>query len=56
VSAVDRFFDELWNLRRYAVAAEIIAPGCVTHQLRSDSAPPAPVARGPEALIEHIQS
>ena len=30
-TAVDRFFDELWNLRRYDVVAEIIAPHCITH-------------------------
>jgi len=48
-----RFFDELWNARRLPVADDIIAPDCVTHQLRSgadDSATP----RAPESIKQHV--
>jgi steroid delta-isomerase-like uncharacterized protein len=51
-----RFFEELWNERRFEIAAEIVSPDCVTHQLRSDDAPAASAPRGPEALVDHIRS
>jgi predicted ester cyclase len=51
-----RFFEELWNGRRFELAAEIVSPDCVTHQLRSGDEPPAAAPRGPEALVEHIRS
>jgi hypothetical protein len=32
---VKRFIEEMWNQRRLHLADELIAPDCVTHQLRS---------------------
>lgn len=49
---VSRFYEELWNQRRVDVADEIIAPDCVTHQLRS-GVEVGGVARGPEAVKRH---
>jgi hypothetical protein len=50
-----RFFDELWNERRLDVADEIIAPHCVTHQLKSAPGPMSSASRGPGPLKEHIR-
>lgn len=50
---VRRFYEELWNNRNLDVADEIIAPDCVTHQLRS-GADSVAVPRGPEAVKHHI--
>lgn len=52
-AVVRRFYGELWNGRRLEVADEIIAPGCVTHQLQS-GAEAAGAARGPEAVRRHV--
>lgn len=49
-----RFYEELWNQRALDVADEIIAPDCVTHQLRS-GAEVAGAPRGPEAVKHHIK-
>lgn len=51
---VERFYEELWNQRRLDVADEIIAPDCLTHQLRS-GAEVSGVPRGPEAVKHHIE-
>ena len=50
-----RFFEELWNARRLEVADEIVAPNCITRQLRSADGPMPSASRGPDALKEHIQ-
>ena len=50
---VQRFVEELWNDRRMDTADEIIAPECVTHQLRSGAVDDA-TARGPKAVREHV--
>lgn len=50
---VSRFYDELWNDRILAVADELFAADCVTHQLRS-GAEPVGVPRGPEAIKHHV--
>jgi predicted ester cyclase len=52
---VDRFFEEVWNQRKYAVLDEIVDPDCVTHQLRSADGPIVGVPRGPAALRQHIE-
>jgi hypothetical protein len=36
---VTRFIEELWNQRKVELADELIAPNCVTHQLRSGESP-----------------
>jgi predicted ester cyclase len=36
---VARFIEELWNQRKLELADELIAPNCVTHQLRSGKSP-----------------
>jgi predicted ester cyclase len=51
---VERFYEELWNNRALNVADEIIAPDCVTHQLRS-GAEVVGVPRGPEIVKHHIE-
>ncbi|HEX8491299.1 MAG TPA: ester cyclase [Pyrinomonadaceae bacterium] len=51
---VRRFYEELWNQRSLDVASEIIAPDCLTHQLRS-GAEAAGVPRGPAAARHHIE-
>src|SRR5437762_5597197 len=48
-----RFVEELWNERRLELADELIAPACVTHQLRS-GAEDSPAPRTPALLKEHI--
>jgi len=53
---VERYFTELWNRRAFETAGEIVAPECVTHQLRSGEGPTPSAARGPAALTEHIAS
>lgn len=50
---VRRFYEELWNGRGLDVADEIIAPGCVTHQLQS-GVEPTGAARGPEEVKRHV--
>jgi predicted ester cyclase len=50
---VSRFYEELWNKRKFSVADEIISPDCVTHQLQSGSVPVG-APRGPEAVKHHI--
>ena len=50
---VSRFYEELWNQRRTDVADEIVAPDCVTHQLRS-GVELVGVPRGPEAIKRHV--
>jgi predicted ester cyclase len=55
IKVVDRFFDEVWNQRQYAVLDQIIDPDCVTHQLRSADGPIAGTPRGPAALRQHIE-
>jgi hypothetical protein len=48
-----RFVEELWNERRLELADELVAPDCVTHQLRS-GAEDAPAPRTPALLKEHV--
>jgi predicted ester cyclase len=36
---VRRFFEEMWNQRKFQVADELLAVDCVTHQLRSGEDP-----------------
>jgi steroid delta-isomerase-like uncharacterized protein len=53
-AVVARFFAEIWNEHRLAAAEEIVAPECVTHQLRSSGGATAGVPRGPTELREHV--
>ena len=48
-----RFYEELWNQRRIDIADELVAPECVTHQLRS-GADVVGVPRGPAAIKRHV--
>jgi len=48
-----RFIEELWNERKLEVANEIIAPDCITHQLRSGPEP-LTAPRGPEIIKHHL--
>lgn len=48
-----RFYNELWNKRELAVADEIFAPNCITHQLQS-GADTVAVGRNPEAVRQHV--
>ena len=50
---VRRFFEEVWNQRHSSVAAEIISPDCITHQLRSGS-PDTSAPRSPEIVSAHV--
>ena len=50
---VRRFFEELWNDRKFETADEIFAPDCMTHQLQSGSEVIA-AERNAEAIKEHI--
>jgi predicted ester cyclase len=52
---VERFFDEVWNDRDFAVLDEIVDRECVTHQVRSAPGDIAATARGPLALRQHIE-
>jgi steroid delta-isomerase-like uncharacterized protein len=52
-AVVSRFYEELWNQRRTEAADELIAPDCLTHQLRSGVEVVA-VPRGPEAVKRHV--
>lgn len=49
-----RFFDELWNDRNLAVADEIFAPDCLTHQIQSGAEKIVAVPRNAEAIKEHV--
>jgi len=50
---VRRFIEELWNQRKLALADDLFAEDCVTHQLRfGNDQVGAP--RGPEALKHHV--
>lgn len=51
---VRRFFDELWNERNLAIAAKILAPECVTHQIQSGAGEIIAVPRNAEAVKEHV--
>jgi steroid delta-isomerase-like uncharacterized protein len=51
---VRRFFEELWNERRFDDADELFAPECVTYQLTS-GAETAAVPRNAEAVKEHVR-
>ena len=48
-----RFIAELWNERRLELARELIAPDCVTHQLRSGAAD-AGTPRTPDMIKHHV--
>jgi predicted ester cyclase len=48
-----RFIEELWNGRRLELADELIAPDCVTHQLRS-GAEDEGTPRTPEVIKQHV--
>jgi steroid delta-isomerase-like uncharacterized protein len=51
---VRRFFEQLWNGRKFELAEKLIAPNCRTHQLRSgadDSAVPC----GPKEMVAHVE-
>jgi steroid delta-isomerase-like uncharacterized protein len=54
-AVVNRFFGELWNRRNFDIAAAVVAPGCVTHQLRSASGEQPTTSRGPAAMVAHIR-
>jgi steroid delta-isomerase-like uncharacterized protein len=51
---VRRFIEELWNGRKLALAEELIARDCRTHQLRSGASITA-TPRGPAAIKEHVE-
>lgn len=46
---VHRFIEEMWNLRRLELADELIAPDCLTHQLRAEE-PPGGTPRSPGSI------
>ena len=48
-----RFIEELWNERRLDLADELVAPDCVTHQLRS-GAEDVGAPRTPALLKRHV--
>jgi steroid delta-isomerase-like uncharacterized protein len=48
------FFERAWNGRELDLLDEIVAPECVTRQLRSADADAGGVRRGPAELREHI--
>jgi len=50
---VRRFIEELWNQRKLALADDLFAEDCVTHQLRFGN-DPAGAPRGPAAMKHHI--
>jgi predicted ester cyclase len=52
---VERFFNEVWNGRQFAVLDQIVDRQCMTHQVRSAAGDIAAAARGPNALREHIE-
>jgi len=49
-----RFFLEVWNERRLGVLYEIIAPDCVTHQLRSNEGAAPGEPRGPAEIEREV--
>ncbi len=49
-----RFFFEVWNERRLGVLDEIVAPDCVTHQLRSSEGAAPGVPRGPREIAHEV--
>ena len=50
---VRRFYQELWNDRQLAIANEIFASDCLTHQLQSGSEDVG-VLRNPEMIRHHV--
>ena len=50
---VTRFIEELWNQRKLALADNLFAEDCVTHQLRFGN-DPAGAPRGPAAMKHHV--
>ena len=50
-----RFVEEMWNQRKLEVADEIIAPDCITHQLRG-GADVAGAPRSPELVKREAQA
>ena len=50
---VRRFIEELWNQRKLALADDLFAEDCVTHQLRFGN-DPAGSPRGPAAMKHHV--
>ena len=48
-----RFIEELWNGRRLELADELVAPDCVTHQLRS-GAEDEGTPRTPDMIKHHV--
>src|SRR5215470_16893860 len=53
---VERFFNEVWNGRDFAVLDEIVDDSCVIHQVRSAPEPISSAARGPAASRQHIEA
>jgi steroid delta-isomerase-like uncharacterized protein len=51
---VRRFFEELWNGRKFELADKLIAVDCRTHQLRS-GAEVAATPRGPKEMKAHME-
>jgi steroid delta-isomerase-like uncharacterized protein len=51
---VRRFFEELWNGRKFELADKLIAPDCRTHQMRS-GAEVMPMPRGPKEMKAHVE-
>jgi steroid delta-isomerase-like uncharacterized protein len=50
------FFERVWNGRELDLLDEIVAPDCVTHQLRSATGDTPGIKRGPPELREHIRA
>jgi len=50
------FFERMWNGHELELLNQIVAPGCVTHQLRSATGETPGIKRGPAELREHIRA